>query len=74
MFQRNGWPCDRRYDIILYDIINDMQRQHKFAHGRIQVLIMATGSLPPLQAVVIGGTGAIGNCLVGELLKEKVHA
>lgn len=26
-----------------------------------------------LRAVVIGGTGAVGKCLVGELLKSKVR-
>ena len=30
-------------------------------------------SIAPISAVVIGGTGATGRCLVGLLLKDKVH-
>ena len=33
---------------------------------------MASGGHTPLTAIVIGGTGATGNCLVGYLLKAKV--
>ncbi len=29
-------------------------------------------SIAPISAVVIGGTGATGRCLVGFLLKDKV--
>ena len=33
---------------------------------------MASGGQTPLNAIVIGGTGATGKCLVGYLLKAKV--
>ncbi len=29
-------------------------------------------STTPMSAVIIGGTGAVGRCLVGVLLKDKV--
>ena len=29
--------------------------------------------ITPMNAVIIGGTGAIGRCLVGVLLRDKVN-
>ena len=34
---------------------------------------MASGGQASLNAIVIGGTGATGRCLVGSLLKAKVR-